>query len=179
MKKNTFRIKKIVYAAVFLAVALVLPFVTGQIPEMGQALCPMHLPVMLCGFLLGTPWGAAVGFIAPLLRMLIFGMPQMPMALAMMFELAAYGALCGLMHFVLPKKIPFIFLSLVTAMVGGRVVLAFVNFIISGFKGTEFSFFPYLLANVTTAIPGLILQIILIPMLVIVFEKLKILYFKK
>ena len=68
-------IRKLTYSAVFLALALVLPFLTGQIPQIGSMLSPMHLPVMLCGFVCGGPWGLVVGFVAPLLRSLLFGMP--------------------------------------------------------------------------------------------------------
>ncbi|MBE6629112.1 MAG: ECF transporter S component, partial [Ruminococcaceae bacterium] len=68
---------KMVLAALFLAMAYVLPFLTGQIPEIGAMLCPMHIPVLLCGFLCGWPWGLAVGFVAPLLRSLTLGMPPL------------------------------------------------------------------------------------------------------
>ncbi len=78
------RTRKMTYAALYLGIALVLPFITGQIPEIGAMLCPMHIPVLLCGFLCGWPWGLAVGFIAPLLRSVLFGMPVLfPSAVAM------------------------------------------------------------------------------------------------
>ena len=94
MKRN--HVKQLVLASMFLALALALPFLTGQIPQIGSMLCPMHIPVLLCGFFCGWPWGAAVGAVAPLLRSLIFGMPPMfPTALCMAFELATYGAVSG------------------------------------------------------------------------------------
>ena len=96
MKQNN--TKKLVYSALFLALALVLPFLTGQIQTFGQMLAPMHLPVLLCGFVCGPVWGLAVGAVAPLLRSLLFGMPPMfPTAVAMAFELAAYGLFTGLL----------------------------------------------------------------------------------
>lgn len=61
-------VRKLTYSALFLALAMVLPFLTGQIPEIGSMLCPMHIPALLCGFMCGWPWGLAVGFISPLLR---------------------------------------------------------------------------------------------------------------
>ena len=64
-----------ILAAVFLAMALVLPFLTGQIPQIGNALCPMHIPVLLCGFFCGPLYALSVGFISPLLRFFLFGMP--------------------------------------------------------------------------------------------------------
>ena len=116
-------LKKLIYSAVFLALALVLPFLTGQIPEIGSMLCPMHIPVLLCGFICGGPWGAAVGFIAPLLRYVLFQMPPIfPAGLSMAFELAVYGLVSGLLYKALPKKIPFLYASLLIAMVSGRLV---------------------------------------------------------
>ena len=84
-------VKKLVYSAMCLALCLVLPFLTGQIPEVGAMLLPMHLPVLLCGFLCGGGWGALVGFTAPLLRHLIFSMPPMPGCISMAFGFGGYG----------------------------------------------------------------------------------------
>ena len=94
---------KLVYAAVCLALAMVLPLLIGQIPQIGQALSPMHIPVLLCGFLCGWPYGLAVGFIAPLLRGAVFGMPAlMPNGISMAFELATYGFVTGILYRRLP-----------------------------------------------------------------------------
>lgn len=102
---TSLQIRKLTYAALFLALALVLPFLTGQIPQIGSALSPMHIPVLLCGFLVGWPWGLAVGFIAPLLRSVIFGMPVMvPGAVAMAFELAVYGLVSVFFTVCCPKR---------------------------------------------------------------------------
>ena len=91
--KNSSPARNVVLAALFLALAFVLPMVTGHLPQVGNMLCPMHFPILLCGFVLGGPWGLAVGFAAPLLRSVLFGMPPMfPIAISMAFELAAYGA---------------------------------------------------------------------------------------
>ena len=122
MKKNT---RKLVYSALCLALCLVLPFLIGQIPQIGQMLSPMHIPVLLCGFLCGWPWGLAVGFIAPLLRSVLFHMPAMyPGAISMAFELATYGAVSGLLYHLLPKKNGYIYVALIVAMLCGRVVWA-------------------------------------------------------
>ena len=104
---NSLQVRRLTYAALCLALAIVLPFLTGQIPEIGSALCPMHIPVLLCGFLCGWPWGLAVGFVAPLLRSVLFGMPPMfPGAVAMAFELAVYGGVSGFLYRKFPKTIP-------------------------------------------------------------------------
>ena len=82
MKKTN--LVKMILSALCLALAYVLPFLTGQIPEIGAMLCPLHIPVLLCGFVCGPAWGAAVGFIAPLLRSLTLGMPPLfPTAVCM------------------------------------------------------------------------------------------------
>ena len=90
--KNQTNLRNLCLSAMFLALAFVLPFLTGQIPEIGNMLCPMHIPVLLCGFVCGSPWGFAVGLIAPILRSVTIGAPTLfPRAVAMAFELAAYG----------------------------------------------------------------------------------------
>ena len=98
MKRHD-QLLKNVLSALFLSIALVLPFLTGQIPEIGSMLCPMHIPVLLCGFFCGPVWGLMVGAIAPVLRSFTLGMPPMfPTAFCMAFELAAYGLVAGWLH---------------------------------------------------------------------------------
>ena len=101
---SKFSVKNLVLGALFLALALVLPFFTGQIPQIGAMLCPMHLPILLAGFVCGGPVGAVVGFIAPLLRMVMFGMPPFYVAIAMAFELLTYGLVSGIMYRKVFKK---------------------------------------------------------------------------
>lgn len=168
---TSLQIRKLTYAALFLALALVLPFLTGQIPQIGSALSPMHIPVLLCGFLVGWPWGLAVGFIAPLLRSVIFGMPVMvPGAVAMAFELAVYGLVSGILYRLLPKKKWSIYIALIVAMLAGRVVWGIARLIIAGLSGNSFTWALFLAGAFTNAIPGIILHIILIPVIVMVLE---------
>lgn len=163
-------VRKLTYSALYLALAMVLPFLTGQIPEIGSMLCPMHIPALLCGFMCGWPWGLAVGFISPLLRSM-FGMPPIWVAIPMAFEMATYGAIAGLLYRKLPKTGWRIYASLISAMVAGRLVWGLVKFLLAGLQGTEFSLALFLSGAVTTAIPGIILQLILIPILVVVMER--------
>ena len=166
--------RRLAYSALFLALALVLPFLTGQIPTIGKALSPMHIPVMLCGFICGPLWGAAVGAIAPLLRSVLFGMPAMfPGAVAMTFELTTYGILSGWLYRLLPRKPWNIYASLLVAMVGGRLVWGAARFVLAGLSGSEFPFSAFLAGAVTGAIPGIILHIALIPLLVMGLERAK------
>lgn len=169
---TSLQIRKLTYAALFLALALVLPFLTGQIPQIGSALSPMHIPVLLCGFLVGWPWGLAVGFIAPLLRSVIFGMPVMvPGAVAMAFELAVYGLVSGILYRLLPKKKWSIYVTLIVAMLVGRVVWGIARLVIAGLSGNSFTWALFLAGAFTNAIPGIILHIVLIPVIVMVLER--------
>lgn len=172
--KNKNKLFKMTLSALFLALSYALPFLTGQVPEIGAMLCPMHLPVLLCGFICGPVWGAAVGFTAPLMRSLTLGMPPLfPKALCMAFELSVYGAVSGLMHKILPRKKPFIYCSLITAMLAGRIIWGAVMFICMGLSGKSFTFAAFLAGAFTNAIPGIAVQIILIPILVMLLENLK------
>lgn len=171
------RVRKMVSSALYLALALVLPFLTGQIPEIGSMLCPMHLPALLCGFMCGWPWGLAVGLISPLLRSVIFGMPPMfPTAVSMAFEMTVYGAVSGLLYRLLPKKKGYIYVSLIAAMVAGRLVWGLVRFLIAGLQSSTFPASAFLAGAVTTAVPGIIVQIVLVPLLVMTMEKAKLMY---
>lgn len=163
--------KTLVLAALFLALALVLPFLTGQIPEIGSMLCPMHIPALLCGFFCGWPWGLAMGLIAPVLRSVIFGMPPMfPVAVCMSVELATYGAVSGLLYSKLPRNKVSVYISLLTAMVSGRLVWGIARFLCAGLNPSDFGMAAFWAGAVTTALPGIILQILLIPVLMTVVK---------
>ncbi len=166
------QVQKLTYSALFLALAMVLPFITGQIPEIGSMLSPMHIPALLCGFLCGWPWGMAVGFIAPLLRSVVFGMPAMfPQAVAMAFELAVYGAVSGLLWQMLPRKNLTIYITLIAAMLAGRVVWGIVRLVLAGLSGSSFTWALFLAGAFTNAVPGIILHIVLVPVLVMVMDR--------
>ena len=170
-KMTSLQIRRLTYAALYLAIAMVLPFVTGQIPEIGSALCPMHIPALLCGFMCGWPWGMAVGFIAPLLRSVVFGMPALfPGAVAMAFELAVYGGLAGFLRRRLPRKKGFTWAVLILSMIAGRIVWGAVRVVLAGLSGSSFTWALFLAGAFTNAVPGIILQLVLIPVLVIAME---------
>ncbi len=171
MKRNN--IMKIAYSALFLALAIVLPFFTGQIKEIGNMLLPMHIPVLLCGFICGWQCGLTVGFCAPLLRSLLFGMPLLyPSAVSMAFELAAYGLICALVYSAFKNKNIFsAYISLLCAMLGGRVVWGIAQSVILGFAGKTFTFAMFTASAFLNAVPGIILQLAIIPALVLVISK--------
>ena len=169
---SALRIRKLIYAALYLAIAMVLPFLTGQIPQIGAMLSPMHIPVLLCGFMCGWPWGLAVGFIAPLLRSVLFGMPALfPAAVAMAFELAVYGGMSVLLYRLLPRKPWAVYAALIIAMIAGRVVWGAVRLLLAGLSGTSFTWALFIAGALTNAVPGIILHLVLIPVLVIAMER--------
>ena len=170
--KNSSPARNVVLAALFLALAFVLPMVTGHLPQVGNMLCPMHFPILLCGFVLGGPWGLAVGFAAPLLRSVLFGMPPMyPIAIAMAFELATYGLVSGLLWRKAKHTLPALYAVLLTAMVSGRIVWGIVRFVLAGLTGGSFPFSAFLSGALFTAVPGIVAQLVLIPLLLTALQK--------
>ena len=166
------QVGRLTYAAIYLAIAMVLPFVTGQIPEIGSMICPMHIPALLCGFMCGWPWGMAVGFIAPPLRSALFGMPPMfPDAVSMAFELAVYGGMSGLLHHLLPRKPAVTYAVLIISMIAGRLVWGAVQVVVAGLSASSFTWAIFLTRAVVNTIPAIILQVILIPILVMAMDK--------
>ena len=96
---------KLVISAMLLAVGIILPFFTGQIPQIGNLLLPMHFVIFLCTFVCGWQYGALVGLILPLLRSFLFGAPVLyPKAIAMSLELCAYGLIAGLIYKAIKNK---------------------------------------------------------------------------
>ena len=173
MKHNT---KKLVLSGLFLAIGLVLPFLTGQIPEIGNMISPMHFPVLLCGFICGAPYGALVGVILPPVRFLLFQMPPLyPVGLAMAFEMAAYGLVSGLVYSRVQHNIKGIYLSLVPAMVIGRIVWGIAQVILMGLSGGSFTFQAFIAGALINAVPAIVLQLILIPLIIAALQKAKIL----
>ena len=179
MKKST--TKELVLAGLFLAIGLLLPFLTGQIPEIGSKLLPMHIPVLICGLVIGWKYGLAVGFILPLLRNLLFGMPPLfPTGISMAFELATYGLLCGLIFSTFKKQdVKALYISLIGAMLGGRVVWGVVQAILLGVSGSGFTMSMFMAGAFLNAIPGIILQLVLIPVLMVALDRAGMIKFRK
>lgn len=171
MKKT---VKNLTLSAMFLALCIILPFITGGVTQIGNAISPMHIPVLICGFVCGWQYGAAVGFIAPLMRSLLFSMPPMyPIAVSMAFELAAYGLLCGLLYKAFPKKNVYIYPALIISMLGGRAVWGIARFIMTGLGGSEFSMAMFVAGAFTQAVPAIICHVLLVPPVVMAFKKTK------
>lgn len=169
-------IYRLVLAALFLAVGIVLPFLTMQVKEIGNMLLPMHLPVFLCGLICGWKYGLCVGAILPVMRSLMFGMPALyPSAVAMAFELATYGLAVGLVFVLLRQRnLLTLYASLLIAMVAGRAVWGCVTAILLGASGSAFTFSAFLAGALLNAIPGIILQLILIPSVMLILGRLRV-----
>ncbi len=169
-------LKNLIFAAICLALCMVLPFLTGQIPQIGNMLAPMHLAVYLCAFTGGPIYATVVGAVAPLLRYALFGAPPiMPNGIPMCFELMTYGLVAGLLYQALPKKVPYLYTSLVSAMLLGRAVWGCVQLLLSGVTGTPFTWAAFMAGAFTAAIPGIIVQLILVPAVVLALRKAKVL----
>ncbi|MBO5432845.1 MAG: ECF transporter S component [Clostridia bacterium] len=167
------KLQNLVLSAMFLGLGLVLPFFTGQIPQIGNMLLPMHLPVILCGFICGWKYGLVVGAITPVLRSAVFGMPPMyPTAIAMAFELAAYGFLVGfLFRNARWQCLKSLYRCLIISMLGGRVVWGIVMTVILGLGENGFTLTAFLTGAFLNAIPGIIVQLILVPAIMLALNK--------
>ncbi len=177
---NSKRIQNLVLAAMLTAVGIVLPFFTGQIPQIGNMLLPMHLPVLVCGLICGWQYGGIVGFILPLLRHVLFGMPPMPNGIAMAFELAAYGAIAGFVYnHSRWQCIVSLYRSLLIAMVGGRIVWGAVSIVVLGIAGGAFTWQMFMASAFLNAIPGIILQLVLIPALMLALHRTGLVPFRR
>lgn len=169
MKK---RLYNSILSGLFLALALLLPFVTASDPKIGNMFLPMHIPIMLCGYICGPIWGLAAGIIAPLLRNLLFSAPQLfPTAIAMCAELGCYGLVCGLLYKILPKSPTNTYISLIISMLLGRLVWGGISLLLYSFSGKSFGFELFISGAILSAIPGIILQIAIIPPLIIIANK--------
>ena len=135
----------------------------------------MHIPVFLCGIICGWQYGLAVGAIAPILRHLTMGMPPIHTALGMTFELATYGLVVGLSFKLLPKKDFYIWVSLVIAMLVGRGVWGLAAWLIYPLiTGKAFTLTTFLTGAFITAWPGIIIHLMLVPAIILVLRRAKI-----
>lgn len=171
MKRSA--VQNLTLSAMLTALGLVLPFLTGQLPQLGSMLLPLHLPAFLCGLWCGWPWGLAVGFLLPIARSLLFGMPPMvPTALAMAFELSAYGCVSGLIYARLPKRLGSVYIALIAAMLAGRAIWGAAAVVLySLLTENAFTLSAFWAGAFVKAWPGMALQLVLIPPLVAGVEK--------
>ena len=172
MRKYT---KNLTLSALFLALGYALPFLTGQIPQFGSMLLPMHIPVFLCGLICGWQYGAIVGLILPLTRSLFFIMPPFYVALAMTFELATYG----LYSRARKQGIVALYCSMIIAMLAGRLIWGAAQIVILGLQGNAFTWQAFMAGAFVNAVPGIIVQLVLIPAIMFALDKTGLIKFKR
>lgn len=177
MRKYT---RNLTLSALFLALGYALPFLTGQIPQFGSMLLPMHIPVFLCGLICGWQYGAIVGLILPLTRSLFFFMPPFYAALAMTFELATYGFVAGFLYSRARRQgIVALYCSMIIAMLTGRLVWGAAQIVILGLQGNAFTWQAFMAGAFVNAVPGIIVQLVLIPAIMFALDKTGLIKFKR
>lgn len=165
MHQNTTR--RLTYAALMLALGILIPMVFHTFQISGGIFLPMHLPILLCGFLCGPQFGALCGLVVPLVSSLFTGMPPMyPTAVAMALELLTYGLVTGLLR----KKCN-VYVTLLIAMLAGRAVSGCANLVLMGLAGNSYTLSAFLTASFVTALPGIVIQIVVVPLVIIVMKK--------
>lgn len=175
-------IKNLTLTAMFLAIGLVLPFFTGQIQQIGNMLLPpMHIPVFLCALVCGWKYGLPMAFILPVFRSFLFGMPPLyPTAVSMAFELAAYAFVAGFLYeksrWQCTKAL---YRCMLAAMAAGRIVWGVVQAVLLGLGGNAFTFKMFISGALLNAIPGIILQLVLIPMIMVALDRTKLVPFRR
>ena len=167
------QIYNLVVAALCVALGVVLPIAVHGVPNAGSVLLPMHLPVLLCGLLCGPVYGLACGLLTPLMSSLITGMPGPAYLPSMLCELAVYGLIAGLLIVLVHtgNRTADLYISLVGAMIAGRIIYGIVNALI--FRAGEYSMSMWLTASFVTALPGIVIQLILLPLIVLGLRRAK------
>ena len=174
-------IRNLVLTALFFALGLVLPFLTGQVPEIGNMLLPMHLPVFLCALICGWKYATPMAFVLPLIRSLFFGMPPIyPTAVAMAFELAAYAFVAGFIYFLFKKQsVEKVYVSIIASMVAGRIVWGSVQLVLLGIGGNPFTWEAFWAGAVLKAIPGIVMLLIVVPAVMLTLDSQKLIRFRR
>ena len=161
-------------AGMLFALGLTLPFLTGQIPEIGSMLLPMHIPALLAGFILGWKYGLVIGASLPIIRSLLFSAPPLyPKAVAMSVELAAYGFFAALFFLIIFKKknLVSVYASLILSMIIGRAIKGVVSAFLYGTAENPYTFSAFITGTFLEAIPGIIIQLILIPAILVAIKR--------
>lgn len=173
-----FPIKKMTVTALFTALGIIIPMLFHTVYMFGNIFLPMHFPVFICAIIVGPFYGSICGVLSVLLSSFFTGMPPLyPVAVIMCFELITYALISGLIMKILPKKTPQIaayYIALIVAMLGGRIVMGAVSVVLIGIIGNGYSFQAFITSAFVTALPGITIQLVVIPWLLFVLKKLKI-----
>lgn len=174
------KIQKLIYTAIFFALGLVLPFLTMQIRTIGNMFLPMHLPVLLCGLLIGPINALIIGFLLPLTRSFIFGMPVFyPNAIAMSLEIATLGFFAGFFYLKKSKYncIVELYKSIIISIIISRIVYILMMIFLMSFKDNNIAITAIFIRAFLTCIPGVIIELTLIPIILLALKKTKLWFF--
>ncbi|MBP1745325.1 MAG: transporter component [Firmicutes bacterium] len=165
--KNT--TQEIVLGGLLLASGVILPMVFHVFGMTGPIFLPMHIPVLIAGFLLSPQLALIVGILTPLLSSIFTGMPVMfPIAVIMAFELGVYALAASIAVRKLNlSTVP----SLLIAMLSGRFAAGISVALLVQLFGIKMNALIYLKGAVITGIPGILLQLVMVPILVIAIRK--------
>lgn len=162
-------VREIVLSGLFIALGIILPMVFHVFGS-GSTFLPMHIPVLIAGFVVSAPFAIAVGAITPILSSLLTGMPTVfPVLPFMIFELATYG---GVASFLYRKLNLNVYVSLVCSMIAGRIVSSIVVWVLATFFMAKLpNPIVFITGAITQGIPGIIIQIIFIPAIIFSLNK--------
>ncbi|SDY81602.1 Protein of unknown function [Proteiniborus ethanoligenes] len=164
-----FLTRDLILGGVLLALGIVIPMIFHTVGIMGTVFLPMHIPVLIGGLLISPALALLLGMITPILNSSLTGMPLMfPIATIMMFELGAYGLISSLSTRKL-KLSPI--LALIISMIIGRIVAGITVFVLSSYFGVQMNALTYVKGSIITGLPGIGIQLILIPSLVYALKK--------
>ena len=165
--------RRLVLTALFVALGVALPQAFHAVPNAGSIFLPMHIPVLLAGFSVGPLFGLCAGILTPLLSHLMFGMPPAPVLPSMLFELALYGLMSGLLTKIIRIKplIAKIYCVLILSMLCGRIGYGLLNALV--LRAGSYTLQAWISAAFVTALPGIIIQLIIIPILITALVRAK------
>lgn len=169
-------IEKIVLTGLFLAIGIILPPLFHSV-QLGAIISPMHFPVLICGLMLGWKYGLICGLLTPLMVSVMFSVPPLfPVAAVMSVELGIYGLMSGLLYYKiirLKNQTVRLYTALVIAMLVGRIAYGLTYALLFVLSLSEFAFTAYVTSLFVTGLPGIVLQILVIPGIVLTLEKQK------
>lgn len=167
--------RSLVFTALCVALCAVLPMAVHSVPNAGSVILPMHIPVLLCGLACGPLWGLACGVLGPIVSSITTGMPGPAYLPSMILELAAYGLVAGLIIRLVRtgKPIVDLYIALLVAMLAGRVLYGVMNALI--FRAGAYSLPVWLTSAFVTGLPGIAIQLVLLPGVVVGLRKARLL----
>ena len=164
-------VKRSILTAVCLALCVVLPQAFHAIPNAGALYSPIHIPVLLCGLVCGWPYGLLCGLAGPALSTLLTGMPPAAQLPPMMVECAVYGLAAGIFMRIVRTRSVYadLYISLLSAMLAGRLAAGAAKAAI--FAPSSFTLAAWTTGYFVTALPGIVIQLVLLPSLVFALMK--------